>query len=112
MSQQQYYNIMSNLLKEKHALALLRAKLEEKRERECWNCKGFGHLVHNCRNRKEREKRMAVPQNKFEVLKSRVMRYKVEERTIRRQEVAVVECFKCREEGHKCRVCPLWKKKE
>jgi len=35
MSQQQYHNIMSSLLKEKHALALLRAKLEEKQERKC-----------------------------------------------------------------------------
>jgi len=23
----------------------------------------------------------------------------------------VVECFKCGEEGHKCRECPLWEKK-
>ena len=80
-----------------------RAKLEGKRKRECWNCKGFRHLACNCRNRKEGEKRMAIPQNKFEVLKSRVMQCKVEERTIRRQEIAVVECFKCGEEGQKCR---------
>jgi len=55
---------------------------------------------------------MAVSQNKFEVLRSRVMQYGVEERTIRRQKVAVVECFKCGKEGHKYRECPLWKKKE
>jgi len=30
---------MSNLLKEKHTLALLRARLEEKREREYWSYK-------------------------------------------------------------------------
>jgi len=30
MSQQQYHDIMSNLLKEKHALTSLRAKLEGK----------------------------------------------------------------------------------
>jgi len=30
------------------------------------------------------------------------------ERTIRRMEVAEVECFECREKGHKCRKCPLW----
>ena len=35
MSQQQYHDIMNNLLKEKHALTLLRAKLEGKQEREC-----------------------------------------------------------------------------
>jgi len=34
----------------------------------------------------------------------------VEERTIRSIRV-VVECFKCREKGHKCRECPLKEKK-
>jgi len=28
---------------------------------------------------------------------------------IRKQERVEVECFKCREEGHKCRECLLWK---
>jgi len=36
----------------------------------------------------------------------------VEERTIRRQETVVVECFKCGEEEHKCRECLLWERKE
>jgi len=35
MSQQQYHDIMSNLLKEKCALASLREKLEGKQKREC-----------------------------------------------------------------------------
>jgi len=35
MSLQQYNSLMSNLLKEKYALTLLRAKLERKKEREC-----------------------------------------------------------------------------
>jgi len=26
--------------------------------------------------------------------------------------MVAVRCFKCREEGHKCRECPLWVKKE
>jgi len=52
---------MSNLLKEKHALASLRAKLEGKRERECWNCKGFGHLAQNCRKQKEEERGVKIP---------------------------------------------------
>jgi len=34
----------------------------------------------------------------------------VEERTIRRQKMVVVEYYKCGEVGHKCRECPLWKK--
>jgi len=102
---------MSNLLKEKCSLAKLREELEGKRGKLCRHCKKFGHLVHNCRNGKEREKGTVVSQNKFEVLRSsRVMQCGVEERTIRRQEMIVVECYKCGEVGHKCRECPLWKK--
>jgi len=50
-----------------------------------------------------------VPQNKFEVLSSRVMQCDVRETTIRRQETVEVECFKYGEKGHKCKECPIWK---
>ena len=50
-----------------------------------------------------------MPQNKFEVLSSRVMHCDVRETTIRKQETVRVECFKCGKEGHKYRECPLWK---
>ena len=42
-----------------------------------------------------------VAENRFEVLKSQIMQYRVKE--VRRQEVEEerVKCFKCREEGHK-----------
>ena len=112
MSLQQYNSLMSNLLKEKHSLAKLREKLEGKKGRLCSSCKGFRHLAQNCRNKKEEEKRIVVSQNKFEILKSRVMQCGVEGRTIRRVKVAEVECFKCREKGHKCRECSFWVKKE
>jgi len=47
-----------------------------------------------------------VPQNKFEVLSSRVMQCGVEGKEIRRQEkVRRVECFKCGEERYKYRKC-------
>jgi len=78
----------------------------------CQCCKKFGHLVCNCRNKKEEEKREVIPPNKFEVLSSRVIQCGVEERTIRRYEVVVVEYFKCGEKRHKCRECPLWEKKK
>jgi len=52
-----------------------------------------------------------MPQNKFEVLKSRVMQCGVEGKMIRSIRI-VVECFKCGEEGHKCRECPQWERKE
>jgi len=71
MSQEQYNTLLSNLLREKCALAKLRVELEGRKEKLCRSCKGFRHLVQNCRNRKEGEKGAEIPQNKFEVLKSR-----------------------------------------
>jgi len=56
MSQTQYDSLMSNLLKEKHALAKLRAELEGKQGKLCYGCKKFGHLACNYRNRREGEK--------------------------------------------------------
>jgi len=76
---------MSNLLKEKHSLAKLREELERRRRRLCFGCKGFRHLAQNCRKQKETKKGVTMPQNKFEVLKSRVMQCGVEERMIRRE---------------------------
>jgi len=35
----------------------------------------------------------------------------VEERVVRSTRTVVVRCFKCGEEGHKCRECPQWEKK-
>jgi len=72
MSLQQYNSLMSNLLKEKHAFASLRAKIKGKKERECWSCKGFRHLAQNYRKQKEK-KRETISQNKFKILSSRVM---------------------------------------
>jgi len=100
---------MSSLLNEKCALAKLRAELEGRKGKLCQCCKKFGHMACNCRNKEGEEKETNVPQNKFEVLRSRVMQCGVEEKMIRRQEVAAVECFKCGEEGDKCKECLLWK---
>ena len=63
-------------------------------------------MAQNCRNKKEKE-RKTVPQNKFEVLSSRVIQSGEGERMIRRVKAVVVECFKCREKGYKCKECPL-----
>jgi len=74
---------MNNLLNEKHALTKLRAELEGRKGKLCRCYKKFGHLAQNCRNKRREEKGTVVPQNKFEVLKSRVMQYGEGERTIR-----------------------------
>jgi len=108
MSQEQYNTLLGNLLREKCALAKLREELEGRKGKLCRCCKGFGYLARNCRNKNEEEKGATMPQNKFEVLSSRVMQCGVEERVVRSMRTIVVRCFRCREEGHKCRECPLW----
>jgi len=105
MSQEQYNTLLSNLLREKHALAKLRVELEGRNRKLCRSCKEFGHLARNCRNRKEEEKEAEMPQNKFEVLKSRVMQCGVEERVVRSIRTEGVKCFRCGEKGHKYREC-------
>jgi len=98
---------MSNLLKEKHSLTKLRKELEGRRGKLCFGCKGFKYLAQNCRKQKETKKGITISQNKFEVLKSRVMQCGVEKRMIRRVEVVEVECFKYGKKGHKYKEYPL-----
>ena len=61
MSQTQYNSLMSNLLKERRALAKLRPELKEKKGKMCQYCKKFGHLAQNCKNKKERAQGTTVP---------------------------------------------------
>jgi len=103
---------MSNLLNEKRALTKLRAELEGRKGKLCRCYKKFGHLAHNCRNERREKEGTVVPQNKFEMLKSRVMQCGVEERAIRSIRMVAMKCFKCGEEGHKCRECPVWMKRK
>jgi len=111
MSQEQYNNLLSSLLKEKRALAKLRVELEGGKGKLCKSCKRFRHLARNYRNRKEGKKGVEIPQNKFEVLRNRVMQCGVEERVVRSMKTALVKCFRCGDEGHKCRVCPKKEKR-
>jgi len=101
---------MSNLLNKKCTLTKLRTELEGRKGKLCQYYKKFGHLARNYRNKEEGEKRTVIPQNKFKVLRSRVMQCGIEEKAIRSMRVVVVKCFKYGEEGHKCRKCPLWQK--
>jgi len=91
------------MLKEKHALAKLRAELEGRKRKMCFEYKKFGHLACNCRNKGVEKKKTSAPQNRFEVLSSRVMRCRVEIRKQERErkEEEAIRCFKCREEEHR-----------
>jgi len=103
---------MSSLLKEKCALTKLRVELERRKEKLCRKCKGFRYLAYNCRNEKEEGKGTTISQNKFEILRSRVIQCEVEERVIRRQKSVMVKYVKCGKKGHKYKKCLLWMRKE
>jgi len=96
------------MLKQKHALAKLRAELKGRKRKMYFEYKKFGHLAYNCRNKGVEEKKTPASQNRFEMLLSRVMRCGVE---IRKQErerkkEEVIWCFKCGEEEHQWKECP------
>ena len=73
MSLEQYNSLMSSMLNQQCALTKLRAEIGERKGRMCWECRKFGHLVCNCRNKKEEAKGKLVLQNRFEVIVSRVI---------------------------------------
>jgi len=100
------------MLKERHALAKLRAELEGRERKLCRCYRKFGHLACNYRNERREKKGTAIPQNKFEMLSNRIMQCGAKERVVRSIRMVAIKCFKYGEEGQKCRKCPLWVKKE
>ena len=108
MSQSQYNSLMSGLLNQKHALTKLRVELKGRKEKMCWCYRKFGHLAYNCRNKRGEIKRKPIPQNKFEIIASRVMQCGVGgEVKVRRQEVVKeVQCFRYKGIGYYKWECP------
>ena len=43
------------------------------REKRCFVCRIFEHMAHYCRNREEKKRLVWVLQNRFEILKNRVI---------------------------------------
>ena len=84
------------MLNQWHTLAKLRAEIEIKEGRVCWEYKRFGHLACNCRNKTREIKEKPILQNKFEVIASRVIQCGVREE-VRRQETEEkeVQYFRC-----------------
>ena len=101
MSLEEYNNILSKMLNTRRTLAKMKSELEGREGRKCWECKRFGHLAKNCRNKGGRVEEKEKLTNRFETLTSRVMQCGVKE--VRKQETVreVVKCFKCGREGHK-----------
>jgi len=85
--------------------------LREERESFVEAAKGSGTWPEIAEKKREEEKGVVIPQNKFEILSSRVMQYGVEKKAVRSIRTVAVKCFKCGEERHKCRECPLWERK-
>ena len=55
-------------------------------------CRKFGHLAYNCRNKKKKAKGKLIPQNKFEVITSRVIQCGVKKEVkVRKQEIVEEE---------------------
>jgi len=80
-------------------------------DRRCFACSWFGHLARNCRNRDlvaVREKRGDENKNRWEALKSRVMRCDVKSAAhpIKGNAQQEKRCWGCSEVGHCLWACP------
>ena len=60
-----------------------------------WECRKFGHLACNYRNKKKEAKGKLIPQNRFEIIVSRVMQCGVKEKVKVRKQNTVEEGIQC-----------------
>jgi len=81
-------------------------------DRRCKKCSWFGHRAHQCRKEEvkaERELRGGSDENRWKPLECRVMRCDEEREVVcsmRREAQQGVECWGCREVGHRLWTCP------
>jgi len=91
MSLEQYNSLMSSMLNQQCAFTKLRAEIEGREGRMCWEYRKFGYLAHNYRNKKEEAKGKLIPQNRFKVIVSRVVQCRVKEKVKVRKQKTVEE---------------------
>ena len=78
-----------------------------RRDKRCRKYGWFGHMAHHCRRveiEAEKEQRGGSDENKWKLLKCRVMACDEERKaacSIRREAQQLVRCWGCREEGHR-----------
>jgi len=58
---EQYNSLINGMLNQWYTLAKLRAEIEKREERVCWECKKFGHLACDYRDRKGEIKGKPIP---------------------------------------------------
>ena len=81
-------------------------------DKRCRRCNWFMHMAHQCRREEikaERKLRGESCENRWELLRCRVMRCDKEREavhSIRREAQQEVKCWECREVGHCLWTCP------
>jgi len=83
-----------------------------KGDMRCRKCRWFGHMAHHCRRmeiKAEREQRGGSCENRWELLRCRVMASEEERKvaySARREAQQMIKCWGCEEEGHYLWTCP------
>ena len=81
-------------------------------DKRCKRCSWFRHMAHQCRREEieaERELRGGSCENRWELLRCRVMRCNEERKAVhskRREAQQGMKCWECREVGHHLWTCP------
>ena len=83
-----------------------------RRDKRCRKCSWFRHIAHQCRREEieaERKQREGLQENRWELLKCRVMACEEERKAAcseRREAQQAMKCWGCGEAGHCLWTCP------